>query len=117
MQLHAGFLMRSSKRILSSFSNFPVSANTLLWLQAASPLNYGGLDIRNAVQIAPLACLSSIAGPLEFTSWIPSPSDIHSLPYLEVDTALLVWSQLSYNQAPLSAPSSLFNKDDLSCFC
>ena len=64
----------------------------------------GGLGVCSAIHLAPSAFLSSAAGSYDLVNQI-LPSFIHSLPFLEMDAALSVWSKW-HTHPPLTSPES-----------
>ena len=62
------------------------------WLQASLPVDYGGIGVRRATQLAPSAFLASAAGSSALISRI-LPDRFGSSVYPYVEQALSVWSE------------------------
>ena len=89
------------RRMLSRVTNICFPSDDNLWLQASLPVQYGGLVIRCAVQLAPSAFLSSCEGSSDLVHQI-LPQTFGFLSCPEVDLALLKWSKGHTESLPLA---------------
>ena len=88
-------LLRS---VISSITNISFQGSDPAWTQALLPVNHGGLGIRSAVQLAPLAFLASAAGSSGLVSQI-IPTHLQQAPLVARADALSRWS-LGHNSSP-----------------
>ena len=93
------------RSIVGTITNTRLDDNA--WNQASLPVKVGGLGIRNAVQLAPSAFLSSAAASAELVRYILPPRFGRFGPQdlLHVDSALTSWS-LDQDHPPPVAPAS-----------
>ena len=94
------------RSIVGSVANTCLDDNA--WSQASLPVKAGGLGIRSAVQLAPLAFLSSAAASSDLVHLILPPR-FGSQEVLHVGSALTSWS-LDQDHPPPVAPASHHQK-------
>ena len=96
------------KSITSAIININFSENDLAWTQATLPVNFGGLGIRSAVQLAPSAFLASAAASSVLVQRLLPPHLKNSpTPYLE--DAKAQWS-LGHDLSPPEGPTQRSQK-------
>ena len=87
LQLYDGLLCD----IVSRISNCQFSVNDPAWIQCSLPVRLGGLGIRSALHLAPVAYLASSAASVDLVHLI-LPSFLSDQPIHFTDDALSAWS-------------------------